>query len=269
MKRSERLSAIVKILSDSPNQSFSLGYFCNLFNSAKSSISEDLQAAKILLEKLNLGIVETTSGAGGGVRFIPHISDDNCLDLQNELCDKLKDSSRQLAGGFLYTSDIMFDARLMKKVAHAFARKFQNSGANYVVTIETKGITVATMVADLLNLPMVVIRRESKISEGSTISINYFSGSSDRVQKMSIAKRAVEIGSKALVIDDFMRAGGSVKGIADILTEFDVEIVGTGIIITTIEPDKKTINDYCSFIYLGNMNEVTKELDIFPNNQFF
>jgi len=48
MKRSERVSAIVKILSDSPNQSYSLGTFCQMFGAAKSSISEDLQAARNL-----------------------------------------------------------------------------------------------------------------------------------------------------------------------------------------------------------------------------
>ena len=73
MKRSERVSAIVKILSDSPNQSYSLGTFCQMFGAAKSSISEDLQAARNLLEKMELGYIETTSGAGGGVRFIPSI----------------------------------------------------------------------------------------------------------------------------------------------------------------------------------------------------
>src|SRR5665648_963413 len=154
MKRSERLSAIVKILSDSPNQAYSLSYFCQLFDSAKSSISEDLQAAKQLLAKLEIGIIETTSGAGGGVRFIPYISNSACLNLQNHLCERLKDPSRRLAGGFLYTSDIMFDANLMKKIACAFARKFQNAGADYVVTIETKGIALATMVSDLLHIPM-------------------------------------------------------------------------------------------------------------------
>ena len=138
-----------------------------------------------------------------------------------------------------------------------------------MVTIETKGIAVATMVSDLLNIPLVVIRRESKISEGSTVSINYFSGSSDRVQKMSIAKRAVEPGSRALIIDDFMRAGGSVKGIADILTEFDVEIVGTGLVIVTTEPERKTIPEYSALLYLAGIDTEKKELKVFPNIQFF
>ena len=86
------------------------------------------------------------------------------------------------------------------------------------------------MTAYMLNLPLIAVRRESRISEGSTVSINYFSGSSDRIQKMSLSKRAVEPGKKAVNIDDFMRAGGSIKGIIDILGEFDVKIVGTGVV---------------------------------------
>ena len=54
------------------------------------------------------------------------------------------------------------------------------------------------------------------MSEGSTLSINYFSGSYDRIQKMSLSKRAVKPGMKALIVDDFMRGGGSTKGISDI-----------------------------------------------------
>lgn len=75
------------------------------------------------------------------------------------------------------------------------------------------------------------------------MSINYFSGSYDRVQKMSLSKRAVTPGAKALVIDDFMRGGGSSQGIRDILSEFDVSVCGTGIAIAAIEPEKKELKN--------------------------
>lgn len=269
MKRAERVAALIKILSETPNKAYSLKYFCDLFNAAKSSISEDLQTARQTLQSVNLGIIQTTPGAGGGVKYIPYISDDACKLLQEELCQKLCDSSRILGGGFLYTSDIMFDSNLVRQVATVFARKFQDEKADYVATIETKGIPIATLTAHMLNLPMIVIRRESKISEGSTLSINYFSGSSDRVQKMSVSKRAVVPGSKAIIIDDFMRAGGSVKGITDILAEFDVEIVGTGIVIAATEPEKKKTNDYCALLYLGKVDEATKEIEVYANCQIF
>lgn len=89
----------------------------------------------------------------------------------------------------------------------------------------------------MLHLPLVVVRRESRISEGSTVSINYFSGSSDRIQKMSVSKRSVEPGKKAIIIDDFMRAGGSIKGIIDILGSLMSRSSGPG--IASIEPEKR------------------------------
>lgn len=269
MKRTERIGAIIMTLSNSPNMSFPLSYFCNKLDAAKSSISEDLQYAGNILEKMGMGKIQTMSGATGGVKYVPFITDEAVKELQNEICDKLKDGERILAGGFLYTSDIMFDTHLINKAAQVFARKFNDSGADYVATIETKGIPIAYSVANVLNLPLVVIRRESKISEGSTVSINYFSGSSERIQKMSIAKRAVEQGKKAIIIDDFMRAGGSVKGISDILMEFGIETVGSGIMIASIKPEVKKVDDYVPLVYLGNVDEKSKEVEAIANTSFF
>ncbi len=262
MKRTERVGAIVRILSNHPNRTYSLSYFCQIFHAAKSTVSEDVSAAKKLLAQLELGSIETIAGAKGGIRFIPSVSSEHHENLLNELCEKLSDGNRILGGGFLYTSDLMFDSHIMSRAAEMFAQKFQDCGADYVVTIETKGIPVAFMTAHMQNLPLVVVRRESRISEGSTVSINYFSGSTDRIQKLSLAKRAVEPGKKAIVIDDFMRAGGSIKGIIDVLAEFDVKVVGTGVVIASVEPIKKVIDDYYPLLYLGHVDEEKKTIEV-------
>lgn len=263
MKRTERVGALVRILSQNPNQTYSLSYFCELFQAAKSTVSEDVSAARQMLSTMELGWIETTSGAKGGIKYVPQVSAKSGEAFLDLLTEKIKDSSRILGGGFLYTSDLMFEPNIVTGVAELFAQKFTNLGADYVVTIETKGIPVAFMTARMLNLPLVVVRRESKISEGSTVSINYFSGSSDRIQKMSLAKRAVEPGKKAIIIDDFMRAGGSVKGIIDILGEFDVKTVGTGVVIASLEPQKKKIDEYYPLLYLGKVDEENKKIEIF------
>ncbi|MEI8217014.1 MAG: pur operon repressor [Eubacteriales bacterium] len=265
MKRTDRVCALVKILSDNPNRSFPLGYFCDLFQAAKSSISEDISVAKKTVQLMELGEIETTAGASGGVKFIPSISKREINQLLEDLCEKLRDPNRILAGGFLYTSDIMFDSSFARKTGEIFAKKFMDKKANYIVTVETKGIPVALMTSEMLNIPLVVIRRESKISEGSTLSINYFSGSNERIQKMSIAKRAITQGSKAIIIDDFMRAGGSAKGIVDMMREFDVEIVGTGVVIASKEPVQKKVSEYFSLVYLGSVDEANKKIEIEPN----
>lgn len=262
MKRIERVGAIIKILSGRPNKIFSLKEFCKLFNAAKSTVSEDVSVARNLLTSLELGSIESTAGAKGGIRFAPCVSQDAKDRFLKELIAKLSEGNRILGGGFLYTSDLMFDSHIIGQAAEIFAEKFQTLEADYVVTIETKGIPVALMTAHMLNLPLVVVRRESRVSEGSTVSINYFSGSSDRIQKLSLAKRAVEPGKKAVIIDDFMRAGGSIKGIIDVLTEFEVMVVGTGIVIASLEPAKKVIDNYYPLLYLGEVDEHHKTIEI-------
>lgn len=269
MKRTERVGAIIKTLTGTPSKLYSLQYFCESFNVAKSSISEDISIADASVRATGTGYIETISGAKGGVRFVPDITEEQLLALQEEFCARIKDSSRILGGGFLYTSDIMYDTHLISRLATIFAKKFKDRQADYVATIETKGIPLASMVAQQLNLPLVIIRREAKVSEGSTVSINYFSGSYDRVQKMSIAKRAVIPGSKAIIIDDFMRGGGSTKGIADILAEFDLTVVGTGIAIASVTPEKKKIIDYTAIAFLGEVDEERKTIETFPNYQIF
>ncbi len=53
------------------------------------------------------------------------------------------------------------------------------------MTVATKGVPLANAVVNVLNVPSVIVRRDLKITEGSTVSVNYVSGSSgDRIEKM-------------------------------------------------------------------------------------
>ncbi len=262
MKKIERVGSIIKILSDYPNRLFSLKEFCTLFGAAKSTVSEDVATARGIFASSGAGSIETVAGARGGLKYVPALSMEKKAALIDTLADRMSEGSRILGGGFLYTSDLMCDSHLMFRVAQVFAEKFHACEADYVVTIETKGIPVAFFVAHMLDLPLVIARRESRVSEGSTVSINYFSGSSDRIQKMSLAKRAVEPGRKAIIIDDFMRAGGSIKGIIDVLAEFDVSVAGKGVVIAALEPKKKVVEDVFPIIKLGRVDEERKTIEI-------
>ena len=82
-----------------------------------------------------------------------------------------------------------------------------------VMTVATKGVPLANAVANVLNVPFVIVRRDLKITEGSTVSVNYVSGSSgDRIEKMFLSKRSLKAGSRVLIVDDFLKGGGTVNG---------------------------------------------------------
>ena len=106
-KRTERIGAIVKILSDNPNKIYTLRYFTETFNAAKSTISEDLLVVKNVFEKLQLGKVITISGAAGGVKYIPKTSIQENQNFLMELCEKISSPDRILSGGFLYLIDLI------------------------------------------------------------------------------------------------------------------------------------------------------------------
>lgn len=86
--------------------------------------------------------------------------------------------------------------------------RFMDRNPDYILTVETKGIPLAVMVARAFNKPLVIARRDSKVTEGSAISINYVTGSSGRIQTMTLTKRAIPPNARVLIIDDFMKAGG-------------------------------------------------------------
>ena len=254
-KRTERIGAIVKILSDHPNKIYTLSFFTEKFNAAKSTISEDLLVVKNVFEKLELGRVITISGAAGGVKYIPKTSIGENKQFLMELCENINDDSRKLSGGFLYLIDLIYNPAIVAKIGKIFASNLDYSDADYVVTMETKGIPMALMTAKAMNLPLVIIRKDMKVSEGPTLSMTYVTGGSNKVESMSLPRRALKPDSKVILIDDFMRGGGTLKGMKDLMHEFGAQVVGTGVFISTTKPQEKMVDDYISLIELDDNGE--------------
>ena len=252
VNRTERVCCITQILCNSPNKDFSLNVFAQQFDCAKSSISEDMKLVREAMNALGYGYLETTSGSKGGVRFVPYVSDEKAHQILEDLRQRFLEPDRRMGGGFFYTADLMFDPQIARGVAMVFARRFAAIDADVVVTVETKGIAVAAFVAEFLHLPLAVIRREAKVTEGSTLSINYFSGSSDRIQKMSLSKRAIKKNSRAILIDDFMRGGGSIAGMKEMLAEFESHAVGVGVVVSAGKEHAKILDDVFPLLLLDD-----------------
>lgn len=266
MKRNLRIAALINELISNPGTLYTMNYFCDKFGIKKPSLSEDLQAANEVLSMYGNGYIRTSPGVGGGIKFIAGISAEECIAVQNDFAERLRDPKRILGGGFLYTNDIMYDCNLIHKLALIFSKEFASVEADYIVTVETKGIPLASSLAYVMNLPLIVIRREAKYAEDATVSINYFSGSYERIQRMSISKRSVIPGKNAIVIDDFMRGGGSLKGVTEILQEFDIKVNAVGVATVQREPVKKKIPFYLPLTIIENIDEKNKEIIITIND---
>ena len=85
--------------------------------------------------------------------------------------------------------------------------------------------------------------------------IDYVSGSSGSLETMSLARRAVKPGQKCLIVDDFLKGGGTAKGMTELMREFDVEVVGMAFILATVAPEKKRVTGAKSLMTLEFVGE--------------
>lgn len=264
-KRNERIGALTYILTNNPNKIFTYNYFTEKLDAAKSTISEDIVIVKELIEKLDVGCVVTIPGASGGVKYVPKISLSEEHNFLIELSKELSNPKRIVVGEFVFMTDIIYSPEVTEKIGRIFATRFKDQDIDYVVTIETKGIPMASMTARALNVPLVVIRKDIKVTEGTTVNVNYVSRSSGKIQSISLARNSMKEESKVLAIDDFMRGGGTITGIKSMMKEFKSEVVGAGVLISKCDEKFRRENRVEALLRLEEIDAEKQSLVIVPN----
>jgi len=268
IKRSERLALLSRMLANSPGKLFSLSHCAQEMGCAKSSLSEDISILRDIFASRKLGSVETYAGALGGVVYRPYIGEDEADELVEQLRQLVVQPERVLPGGFLYLTDLVGNPDLMSRVGLFFARVFQHLKLDAILTVETKGIPIAMMTAWTLNLPLVIVRSDSRISEGTSVGISYVSGTQKRVVTMSLPKRGLAKGSRVVFIDDFLRRGGTASGVLELVAEFESLCVGMGFLID-IAGEDKLVHNYVSLLTLEMIDAESRSLVVSKGRHVF
>lgn len=266
-RRSARLVDMTRILIQEPHKLIPLGTFAERYGTAKSSISEDLDIIHEVLEAQGTGVLETVAGAAGGVRFIPQMGRDQTEQVVKELCGQLADPDRILPGGYLYLSDLLGDPALLRAIGRIWATLFAREQIDAVVTVETKGIPLAYATATHLGTSVAIVRRDSRVTEGSVVTINAVSGSSRLIRTFSLARRSLKEGSRVLIVDDFMKAGGTVRGMVDLLAEFRAEVVGVCVMVES-PAQERLVDDYVSLAKVDEIDVKSRKIAVSLGNLF-
>jgi len=248
-----------------PHKVFPFATFTDALGAAKSTISEDIAALREVCERFALGRVETLAGASGGVRYTPFRTPAQIGALAEDLAARLRDPVRILPGGFLHTTDLLSLPTLVGQLGDAFATFFADRRPDVVLSMEVKGIPLALMTARAFNVPLVTIRRGGRVTEGSSVTVNYVSGSSRTVQSMTLPLRAVPPGARALFIDDFLKGGGTARGVHDLMRECQAEVVGVGVLIEAAQPREKLVDQYVSVLTFDGVDEAQGTVRITPS----
>ncbi len=262
IKRNERLAAMTQILTASPNRIFTLSHFCELFSTAKSTVSEDVAILQETMKQFRLGKLETVTGAAGGVRYRPIGLGATGREFVESICERMREPGRQLPGGYLYFSDILSDPQLVQGMGTLIASQYYDENVDFVLTMETKGIPVALMAAQALRVPLIIARHATKVYEGSAVNISYVSGSGN-IETMALSRRAVKEGQRALIVDDFMRGGGTARGMIELMKEFSVSVAGICFVLALENPKHRSIQGEKTLMLISDIRD-GEPLDIRP-----
>ena len=187
------------------------------------------QLSKERFQERGTGLLETVPGAAGGARFVPYMTEEEAKEFIEQIRQDVDDETRVLPGGYVYLSDLLGRPDILRQAGRLIATQYLRDNIDAVMTAATKGVPLAQAVAEQLNVPFVIVRDDAKVTEGPTVSVNYLTGSSKRVEKMELSRRSLRTGSRVLIVDDFMKAGGTIQGMQTLVSEFDGTVVGTAV----------------------------------------
>lgn len=124
------------------------------------------------------------------------------------------------------------DPEIMKEIGRDFAEHFKNDNITKVLTIESSGIAPAVFAALALNVPMIILKKQtSKILKDDIIQTNITSFTKGTSYELTLSKNYVDASDTVLIIDDFLANGEAAMGAIRLAEKAGAKIAGVGILI--------------------------------------
>ena len=121
------------------------------------------------------------------------------------------------------------DVGLMKAVGEAFAEHFSGKRFTRVVTIESSGIAPAAFTALSLNLPLVIMKKQtSRILTGDILQTTVRSFTKGTSYELTVKRDFLEPGDRVLLIDDFLASGEAAFGVLHLAQQAGATVDGIG-----------------------------------------
>lgn len=143
--------------------------------------------------------------------------------------------------GKALTSDVLLvdsflnhqvDVPLMHAIGEEFATCFRNCGIDRIVTVESSGIAPAAMTALIMQLPLVVLKKQnSRILSEDVWQTTVQSFTKGTQYELTLKRRFMPEGANVLLIDDFLASGEAAIGVHTLLAQAGAHLEGIGIVI--------------------------------------
>lgn len=152
-----------------------------------------------------------------------------------ELKERICTEGKVLPGAIVKVDGFLnhrVDCALMGRLADEFAKHFDISKVDLLLTAEASGIALTAVCAFKWGIPMVYAKKaKSDNIEGGLYQSEIFSYTYKKKVTQILSKEWMNETNHVLIIDDFMANGEAVRGLCDLVKQAGAELVGVGIAV--------------------------------------
>ena len=124
------------------------------------------------------------------------------------------------------------DIGVIRQIAQELKRRFQTVRVNKVLTVESSGIAIATMLANLYDVPVVFAKKSETASNTDEKYVaKAYSFTHKRMNNIFVSRPYLKKSDKVLIVDDFLADGQAAHALIDIVHQAGGEVVGIGIAV--------------------------------------
>ena len=124
------------------------------------------------------------------------------------------------------------DIDIMRQIAYEFKRRFKGKEVNKVLTIEASGIAIATMLADLYDVPVVFAKKSQTVNSTDDKYVGQaYSVTHKQMNNVFVSRPYLSASDKVLIVDDFLADGEAASALIDIVRQAGGTVTGIGIAI--------------------------------------
>ena len=124
------------------------------------------------------------------------------------------------------------DINIIRQIAQELKQRFRDVEVNKVLTIEASGITIATMLGHLYEVPVVFAKKgETANSTDDKYMSQAYSFTYKRMNNVFVSKPYLHATDRVLIVDDFLADGHAVHALIDLVHQAGGQVAGIGIAV--------------------------------------
>ena len=124
------------------------------------------------------------------------------------------------------------DINIIRQIAQELKQRFRDVEVNKVLTIEASGITIATMLGHLYEVPVVFAKKgETANSTDDKYMSQAYSFTYKRMNNVFVSKPYLHATDRVLIVDDFLADGHAVHALIDLVHLAGGQVAGIGIAV--------------------------------------